>query len=57
MKDVHNKAGTRYRCRHGQCKVKVKDWPRADNFRNHLKKLHQVIVAAGDSLLEEYIVR
>jgi hypothetical protein len=29
-----------YRCDVGQCKDKPKDWPRQDNFRQHLKRKH-----------------
>ncbi|KAI0143071.1 ornithine decarboxylase antizyme-domain-containing protein [Xylariaceae sp. FL1272] len=33
--------GNRYRCTLGACKSKLKIWPRADNFKAHLKRLHQ----------------
>lgn len=31
-----------YRCDLDQCKDKPKDWPRQDNFRQHLKRRHHV---------------
>lgn len=33
--------GNRYVCRIGACKSKDKIWPRADNFRAHLKRMHK----------------
>lgn len=48
-KSVHNLEGTRYQCRIGPCSSKDKTWPRADNFRSHLKRIHgQEISADGD---------
>jgi hypothetical protein len=34
--------GNRFQCPHGQCKSKEKIWPRADNFRAHLKRVHRI---------------
>ncbi|KAK4144188.1 uncharacterized protein C8A04DRAFT_28090 [Dichotomopilus funicola] len=31
-----------YRCNLGACSDRGKDWPRADNFRQHLKRKHQL---------------
>ncbi|KAI0885647.1 uncharacterized protein GGS22DRAFT_161502 [Annulohypoxylon maeteangense] len=33
--------GNRYKCPIGPCKNKDKIWPRADNFRAHMKRVHQ----------------
>jgi hypothetical protein len=33
--------GNRYVCRIGACESKDKIWPRADNFRAHLKRMHK----------------
>lgn len=56
MKSVHRKSGTRYRCHHELCSQKAKDWPRADNFRSHLKKIHNISLDA-EANLEEYTYR
>ncbi|KAK8036069.1 hypothetical protein PG991_002142 [Apiospora marii] len=34
--------GSRFQCPHGGCKNKDKIWPRADNFRAHLKRVHRI---------------
>ncbi|KAK7952485.1 uncharacterized protein PG986_008213 [Apiospora aurea] len=34
--------GSRFQCPHGPCKNKDKIWPRADNFRAHLKRVHRI---------------
>ncbi|KAL2017638.1 hypothetical protein VTK56DRAFT_1906 [Thermocarpiscus australiensis] len=34
---------TVYRCYLGPCKDKPKDWPRQDNFRQHLKRKHRMV--------------
>ncbi|KAK8083571.1 hypothetical protein PG996_002352 [Apiospora saccharicola] len=34
--------GSRFQCPHGGCKSKDKIWPRADNFRAHLKRVHRI---------------
>ncbi|GKT50357.1 uncharacterized protein ColSpa_10538 [Colletotrichum spaethianum] len=49
--DVFN-AGPRFRCRIGQCQNKDKIWPRADNFRQHLKRVHRQDVSPEDDLSE-----
>ncbi|KAI1875641.1 uncharacterized protein JN550_001927 [Neoarthrinium moseri] len=45
--------GNRYRCTHGACRNKDKVWPRADNFRAHIKRVHRQEV--GDDDLEKYV--
>ncbi|KAI1748048.1 hypothetical protein F4782DRAFT_534765 [Xylaria castorea] len=40
--------GNRYMCQIGTCKSKAKVWPRADNFKAHLKRVH-----CKDSVSEE----
>ncbi|KAM7204113.1 hypothetical protein V8F33_001748 [Rhypophila sp. PSN 637] len=37
---VHKIGGLKYRCHLGQCANKKKDWPRADNFKQHLSRVH-----------------
>lgn len=37
------------------CRAKDKKWPRADNFRQHLKRIHQI--QPGDDDLEKYVYR
>lgn len=59
MKSVHHECAdddVLYICRHGTCgeKNKPKLWPRADNFRSHLTKVHQIQVKTED-LLKNYI--
>ncbi|TLS28135.1 hypothetical protein PpBr36_01986 [Pyricularia pennisetigena] len=46
--------GRRYRCHLGACKNKPKKWPRADNFRQHLKRRHKDEIEYDD--LEQFIV-
>ncbi|KAL7622987.1 hypothetical protein AAE478_006666 [Parahypoxylon ruwenzoriense] len=43
-------AGSRYRCPVGACKNKDKIWPRADNFRAHMKRIHQMDLKKDDNL-------
>ncbi|KAI0182910.1 hypothetical protein EV127DRAFT_40829 [Xylaria flabelliformis] len=50
-RSVHPEAqtlGNRYMCQIGTCKSKAKVWPRADNFKAHLKRVH-----AKESISEE----
>ncbi|KAI5462436.1 hypothetical protein BGZ63DRAFT_214132 [Mariannaea sp. PMI_226] len=49
-------SGPRYVCRLEQCTTRgpLKIWPRADNFRSHLRRIHRKDLAA-DADLEEYI--
>ncbi|KAI1251042.1 hypothetical protein MGN70_008103 [Eutypa lata] len=47
-------AGNRYTCPMPSCKSRGKIWPRADNFRAHLKRVHQNDVP--DDELEKYVV-
>ncbi|KAH6970410.1 hypothetical protein BKA56DRAFT_622110 [Ilyonectria sp. MPI-CAGE-AT-0026] len=66
--DRHNRSvhsdlevsGPRYICRLGQCAAVKEDepktWPRADNFRSHLRLIHHKEHSRNDDL-EEYIYR
>lgn len=47
--------GKYYRCIVQGCRKKEKKWPRADNFRQHLKRVHGV--QARDDDLEAYVYR
>lgn len=47
--------GKCYRCIVAGCRKKEKKWPRADNFRQHLKRVHRIV--PGDDDLEEYVYR
>lgn len=49
-------AGNRYQCTIGPCRTKEKIWPRADNFRAHLKRVHG-FSDVTDEALEPYIYR
>ena len=53
-KTVHKEyslGGHAYRCSHDACANKEnKIWPRADNFRSHLKRVHGVIVNPDEDL-------
>ena len=42
QQSVHSASGTKYRCHLDQCRTKIKDWPRADNFKQHLKRVHGI---------------
>ncbi|KAK2003183.1 hypothetical protein LX36DRAFT_724995 [Colletotrichum falcatum] len=53
--DVCN-VGPRFRCHVGSCQTKDKIWPRADNFRQHLKRVHQRTVSPDDDL-SEYLLQ
>lgn len=60
-KSVHSDssvAGARYVCRLEQCGIKdpAKKWPRADNFRSHLQRVHKVVLKSDDNM-DEYIYR
>ncbi|UKZ73053.1 hypothetical protein TrVFT333_000692 [Trichoderma virens FT-333] len=49
----HNENDPFYVCRHGTCaRKKEKLWPRADNFRSHLSRSHQITVKADHDLRE-----
>lgn len=56
QRSVHQAAGIKYRCQLESCRTRDKLWPRADNFRQHLSKVHKRRV---DSIaeLEPYIDR
>ncbi|KAI4867329.1 hypothetical protein F4820DRAFT_457023 [Hypoxylon rubiginosum] len=49
-------AGSRYQCPIGACKNKDKIWPRADNFRAHMRRVHQK-TALSDDELDHYRIR
>lgn len=42
-----------YHCLVNGCKSKDKKWPRLDNFRSHLKRIHRL----SDSEIEHYVRR
>ena len=42
----------RYRCHISGCKSKEKSWPRLDNFRSHLKRVHQEAFQTEDDFDE-----
>lgn len=44
-----------YRCIVAGCRKKEKKWPRADNFRQHLKRVHGVVPQDDD--LEVYVYK
>lgn len=46
----------RFRCHVPGCKSKDKSWPRLDNFRSHLKRVHESYVSRGDQF-EEMVKR
>ncbi|KAI1344765.1 hypothetical protein F5Y15DRAFT_4285 [Xylariaceae sp. FL0016] len=48
--------GNRYRCTIGSCKTKDKRWPRADNFKAHLKRVHHKDNLSENDL-EQFIYR
>ncbi|KAK9782522.1 hypothetical protein AB5N19_09100 [Seiridium cardinale] len=47
--------GNRYRCTFGGCRNKDKVWPRADNFRAHIKRVHRQQISDED--MEKFIHR
>ncbi|KAI0005650.1 hypothetical protein F4779DRAFT_598155 [Xylariaceae sp. FL0662B] len=49
-------AGSRYRCPVGVCRTKDKIWPRADNFRAHMKRVHQKDLTTDEDL-DQYVHR
>ncbi|KAK0719680.1 hypothetical protein B0H67DRAFT_160672 [Lasiosphaeris hirsuta] len=49
-KSVHKADGIKYRCTLGPCESKDKIWPRADNFRSHLKRVHKMVVNSDDPM-------
>lgn len=57
MRSCHpemNSKGKSYKCTIANCRSKDKKWPRADNFRQHLKRVHR-IQQPGDDDLEQYV--
>ncbi|KAK3360090.1 hypothetical protein B0T25DRAFT_534701 [Lasiosphaeria hispida] len=53
-KSVHKADGVKYRCTMGSCESKDKIWPRADNFRSHLKRVHKMFVNSDDPM-EQFV--
>ncbi|GKT99818.1 hypothetical protein FLAG1_04974 [Fusarium langsethiae] len=56
---VHNDrtvSGRAFVCNIGSCAKKTKVWPRADNFRSHLERMHHKSYSANDDLTE-YVYR
>ncbi|KAH7326130.1 hypothetical protein B0I35DRAFT_474818 [Stachybotrys elegans] len=54
-KSVHRELegnGRVFVCREGSCMEKSKLWPRADNFRHHLDRVHHKKVGSDDDLSE-----
>ncbi|KAK1654356.1 hypothetical protein BDP81DRAFT_445206 [Colletotrichum phormii] len=49
-------SGPRYRCQRDSCATKTKIWPRADNFRQHLKRVHSITHNPEDDL-REYVLQ
>ncbi|KAI1179229.1 hypothetical protein F4777DRAFT_575260 [Nemania sp. FL0916] len=49
-------SGNRYICHIGNCRIKNKVWPRADNFKAHLKRVHHQ-ETLSDEYLEQCIFR
>ncbi|KAF5659413.1 hypothetical protein FHETE_9419 [Fusarium heterosporum] len=49
-------SGRTFVCNIGVCATKNKYWPRADNFRSHLQRIHAKTYSANDDL-SEYIYR
>ncbi|UZP36041.1 hypothetical protein NXS19_003857 [Fusarium pseudograminearum] len=49
-------SGRAFVCNIGSCAKKTKIWPRADNFRNHLERMHHKSYSANDDLTE-YVYR
>lgn len=45
---VHKEAGIGYKCQHEDCAraAQPKTWPRKDNFRTHLLKVHRIDIPA-----------
>ncbi|KAK3370219.1 hypothetical protein B0H63DRAFT_454419 [Podospora didyma] len=56
QQSVHGAKGIKYRCTEGICKNKQKDWPRSDNFRQHLKRMHQMPLISSEEL-EKFVYR
>jgi hypothetical protein len=46
--------GHGYCCHWDSCPSKDKIWPRADNFRRHLQRIHNVSVVTEDDLKRKY---
>ena len=53
---TQSEATKRYRCHVQGCKSKEKSWPRLDNFRSHLKRVHSQALQT-DEEFEEMIRR
>lgn len=51
QQSVHSADGIKYRCMEGPCETKPpKDWPRADNFKQHLKRMHRIDLGSDPDL-------
>ena len=51
QQSVHAAVGIKYRCTEGACPTRAqKDWPRADNFKQHLKRMHQIDLGSDPDL-------
>ena len=51
QRSVHGTNGIKYRCREGTCRTKPeKDWPRSDNFKQHLKRMHSIDLGSDPDL-------
>ncbi|KAI0509181.1 hypothetical protein F5B22DRAFT_617983 [Xylaria bambusicola] len=46
----HHWSGKRYMCQIGPCKEKIKIWPRGDNFKAHLRRVHNLDVVSEEEL-------
>ncbi|CAN8105741.1 unnamed protein product [Discula destructiva] len=56
MRSCHPGIGAKgkyYKCTVAGCRSKEKQWPRADNFRQHLKRVHQIQNVDDD--IEKYV--
>ncbi|KAI1126772.1 hypothetical protein F5Y10DRAFT_206511 [Nemania abortiva] len=49
-------SGNRYVCTFGPCKNKFKSWPRSDNFKCHLKRVHKIANVSSEDL-QHYLHR
>ncbi|KAF3760473.1 hypothetical protein M406DRAFT_334107 [Cryphonectria parasitica EP155] len=47
--------GKYYKCGVPDCRTKGKVWPRADNFRQHLKRIHKI--SAEEHHMEKYVFK
>lgn len=55
---LENASAKKFRCHVPGCKSKDKAWPRLDNFRSHLKRVHQSQLGseeAFDQMIRRYV--